>query len=129
MISTIPYATIWVPIDLYKRITKKENRSKYLRMRIIPLLAVLILLYGFIAVSNQSLLEFGQKSLANIQFFIATLIFAALSLYSLFLAVRSFRKPVKKFARCYALVVSFSCIGMTIFFGYWNVIGLRLWAY
>ena len=129
MISTIPYATIWVPIDLYKRITKKENQSKYLRMRIIPLLAVLILLYGFIAVSNQSLLEFGQKSLANIQFFIATLIFAALSLYSLFLAVRSFRKPVKKFARCYALVVSFSCIGMTIFFGYWNIIGLRLWAY
>ena len=129
MISTIPYATIWVPIDLYKRITKKENRSKYLRMRIIPLLAVLILLYGFIAVSNQSLLEFGQKSLANIQFFIATLLFAALSLYSLFLAIRSFKKEVNKFARIYAFAVSLSCIGMTIFFSYWGIIGLRLWAY
>jgi CubicO group peptidase (beta-lactamase class C family) len=129
MISTVPYAIIWVPIDLYKRITKKENRSKYLRMRIIPLLAVLILLYGFIAVSNQSLLEFGQKSLANIQFYIATLLFAALSFFSLFLAVRSFRNPVKRFACFYALVISLSCVGMTIFFSYWNIIGLRLWAY
>ncbi len=40
MLSTIPYAIVWAPIDLYKRITKKENRSKYLRARIIPLLAV-----------------------------------------------------------------------------------------
>jgi CubicO group peptidase (beta-lactamase class C family) len=129
MLSTIPYAIIWVPIDLYKRITKKENRSKYLRLRVTPLLAVLILLYGFVAVSNQSLFDFGQRTFSNIQFFCATLLFAALSFYSLFLAIRSFRKSVKILARVYALVVSLSCVGMTIFFSYWGIIGLRLWAY
>lgn len=129
MLSTIPYAIIWVPIDLYKRITKKENRAKYLQTRVIPLLAVLVLLYGFIAVSNQSLLDFGQKSFGNIQFFIATLLFAALSFYSLFLAIRNYWKPVKTIARVYALMVSLSCVGMTIFFSYRGIIGLRLWAY
>jgi hypothetical protein len=129
MLSTIPYAIVWVPIDLYKRITKEENRSRYMRMRIIPLLGVIFLLYGFIAVSNQSLLDFGQKTFGNIQFFIATLLFAALSFYSLFLAIRSFWKPVKTFARVYALIVSLSCVGMTIFFSCWGIIGLRLWAY
>jgi len=129
MLSTIPYAIVWVLIDLYKRITKKENRSKYMRARIIPLLAVLVLLYGFIAISNQSLFDFGQKTFSNIQFFVATLLFAALSIYSLFLAIRSFRKPVKTFARVYAFVVSLSCVGMTIFLSFWGIIGLRLWAY
>ena len=129
MLSTIPYAIVWIPIDLYKRITKKENRSKYLRTRVIPLLAVLVLLYGFIAISNQSLIDFGQKTFGNIQLFVATLLFAALSFYSLFIAIRSFWKPVKTFARVYALIVSLSCVGMTIFFSYWGIIGLRLWAY
>ena len=128
MLSTIPYAIVWGPIDLYKRIVKKENRSKYLRMRVTPLLAVLILLYGFIAISNQSLIDFGQKTFGNIQLFVATLLFAALSFYSLLLAIKSFWKPVKTFARVYALAVSLSCVGMTIFFGYWGLIGLRLWA-
>lgn len=129
MLSTIPYAVVWVPIDLYKRITKKENRSKYMRARIIPLLAVLVLLYGFIAISNQSLFDFGQKTFSNIQFFVATLLFAVLSIYSIFPAIRSFWKPVKTFARVYALIVSLSCVGMTIFFSCWGIIGLRLWAY
>jgi CubicO group peptidase (beta-lactamase class C family) len=129
MLSTIPYAIVWVPIDLYKWITKKENRSKYLRTRVIPLLAVIVLLYGFIAISNQSLIDFGQKTFGNIQLFVATLFFAALSFYSLFIAIRSFWKPVKIFARVYALVVSLSCVGMTVFFSYWGIIGLRLWAY
>ncbi|RPI00328.1 MAG: hypothetical protein EHM72_09540 [Calditrichaeota bacterium] len=129
MLSTIPYAIIWIPIDLYKRITKKKNCSKYLRLRVVPLLAVLILLYGFAAISNQSLFDFGQRTFANIQFFTATLLFAALSFYSLFLAIRSFRKSVITFARAYALVVSLSCVAMTIFFSYWGIIGLRLWAY
>ncbi len=129
MLSTIPYAVVWMPMDLYKRITHKENRSKYLRPRIVPLLAVLVLLYGFISVSSQSLLEFGQKSSANMQFFIVTLLFAALSLLSLLLAVRSFWKPVKTIARVYALLVSISCVGMTIFLFHWGIIGLRLWAY
>ena len=129
MLSTIPYAMVWVPIDLVKRITKKNNRSAYLRLRVTPLLAVLILLYGFMAISNQSLFDFGQKTFGNIQFFVATLLFAALSFYSLFLAIRSFRKSVKPFARVYALAVSLSCVGMTIFFSTWGIIALRLWAY
>jgi len=129
MLSTIPYAIVWIPMHLYKRITKKENRCKYLRPRIVPLLAVMALLFGFISVSNQSLLEFGQKSSANMQFFISTLLFATLSLFALFLAIRSFWKPVKPLARAYALLVSLSCVGMTIFFYSWGIIGLRLWVY
>ncbi len=129
MFSTIPYAIIWGSIGLYKRIAKKEKKLRYIQLRIVPLFAVIILIYGFIAVSNQTLLEFGQRSFGNIQFFIATLLFAILSFYSLFLAIRSFRKPVGKLVRVYVLIVSLSCVGMTIFLSYWNIIGLRLWAY
>jgi len=129
MLSTIPFAFIWIPCNIYKRITKKKNRSKYLRIRIFPLITIIILLYGFIMIGNQDPLYFAEMTPVSIQFTISTWLFAGLSFFSLFFAIISFRKPVKTADRVYALIVSLSCVGMTLFLAYWGIIGLRLWAY
>jgi len=132
MLSSILYAIVWIPVDLYKRITKKNNRSQYLRIRVIPLLAVIIILLSFTLVGmqvNQSLAYIGQKTLVNVFFYFSTWSFAILSFLSLFITVRSFKKPVKTVARLYALLLSLSCVGTTLYWGYWGIIGLKLWAY
>jgi len=129
MISAVAYSIFWVPVHLYKRIRNKDNRSKYLSMRIIPLLAVLSLVLGFIIVADQTILEFGRMTLRNLVFFISTLIFAGLSALSMLTSYRSFFKPVKKTARIYAMILSLVCFGMTLYLGYWGIIGLRLWVY
>jgi CubicO group peptidase (beta-lactamase class C family) len=132
MLSSILYAIVWIPIALYRRITKKNIRSPYLSIRVIPLLAVIIILFSFILVGmqvNQSIAYIGQKTPANIFFYFSTWIFAILSFLSLFFTVRCFRKPVKKVERIYALLLSLSCVGTSLYWGYWGIIGLKLWAY
>jgi len=129
MLSSIVYSLFWVPVHIYKKLKHKENRSKYVRMRLVPLLAVLSLILGAVKMGDQTILEFGMMTVINVIFFVSTLIFAGLSTLSLFTAYRSFFKPVRMTARLYAVLLSLSCFGMTVYLGYWGVIGLRLWAY
>lgn len=129
MVSAIAYAVFWIPVHLYKKLKNIGTRSPYLRMRIIPLFAVGSLVLGFIAVADQTILELGQPTVRNVLFFLCTLIFAGLSVLSLFIAGRSVFHPVKKTARVYAVLLSSVCLGMTLYLGYWGLIGLRLWAY
>lgn len=129
MLSTIPYALVWIPVAFIKRMAKKPHRSKYLRMRIVPLLTIVLLLYGFALLAAQDPTYLAKTTPANVQFTILTWLFAGFSFISLFLAIKSFWKPVRCIARIYALVVSSSCVGMTLFLGYWGMIGLRLWTF
>jgi len=78
---------------------------------------------------DQTILEFGMLTVLNVVFFASTLLFAGLSTLSLFTSCRSFYKPVKMIARIYAVILSSACFGMTLYLGYWGIIGLRLWAY
>jgi hypothetical protein len=129
MISTIPYGFFWIPIHFYKKIKQSSNRSNYIRMRLVPLSAILILLFGILKIGDQTILELGKMTAINVVFFISTLLFAGLSCYSLFTTYRSFFKPVRKIARLYAVMVSVACFGMTLYLTYWGIIGLRTWAY
>ena len=129
MLSSIVYSIFWIPIQLYKKFRNKGNRSRYLRMRMAPLLAVLSLVLGGLVIANQDLLEFGSLTAPNVIFFISTLFFAGFSALSLFFSYRSFFKPVRLVARIYAAMLSSACFGMTLYLGYWGIIGIRLWAY
>lgn len=129
MLSSIVYSLFWVPVHIYKKLQHKENRSEYVRMRLIPLLAVLSLILGAVKMGDQTILEFGMLTVINVIFFVSTLVFAGLSTLSLFTAYRGFFKPVKMIARVYAVLLSSACFGMTLYLGYWGVIGLRLWTY
>ncbi|UCC43519.1 MAG: beta-lactamase family protein [Candidatus Zixiibacteriota bacterium] len=129
MLSGVAYGLFWIPVHLYKKVWKKGDRSPYLWMRIIPLLAVLSLVLGVMPVADQTMLQFGQMTVRNVIFFISTLVFAGLSVVSVYTTYKSFFKPVSKFARVYATLLSSACLGMTLYFGYWGLIGLRTWSY
>jgi len=131
MFSSIVYCLIWIPVHIYKRWKRKTNRSHYIRMRLIPLLAVMSLLIGIVTfiITEPSMLEIGQRTFCNVIFFISTLIFASFSILSLFTTYKSFFKSVKKVERMYAILLSSACFGMTIYLSYWGIIGLRMWVY
>lgn len=129
MLSSIVYSLFWVPVHIYKKLKRRDNRSKYVSMRLIPLLAVLSLILGVVKMGDQTILELGMLTVLNVVFFASTLLFAGLSTLSLFTSYRSFYKPVKMIARIYAVMLSSACFGMTLYLGYWGLIGLRLWEY
>lgn len=129
MCSALAYALFWIPVHVFKWITKRDTRSKYLWMRIVPLAAVASLVLGILFAANQDLLQFGTFTFKNVIFFLSTLVFAAFSVISLYTTWRSFHKPVHVVARIYTVVLSVSCSGMTFYLAYWGIIGLRTWAY
>jgi len=131
MMSAIVYSLFWVPVYLYKLLRRKKSRPTYVRMRVVPLFAVLSLVLGMVIfmVSGPSMLEIGQKTPANVVLFLSTLVFAGLSVLSLFTSFRSFFKPVKKLDRIYTVILSSACFGMAVYLAYWGIIGLRLWVY
>ncbi len=129
MITSIPYAIFWIPLFIYKKIRGRESSSKYISMRLVPLLAVLSLILGFIKMGDQTLLEFGLLTPLNVIFFISTILFAGFSILSLYTTYRSFYKPVTMTARIYAGLLSVSCFGMTLLLWQWGIIGIRLWSY
>ena len=101
----------------------------YVSMKLVPLLAILSLVFGGLKVGDQTVLELGKMTIPNVVFYLSTLLFAALSIINLFITYRSFYKPVKTAARIYAVVLAAACFGMTLYLGYWGLIGLKLWAY
>jgi CubicO group peptidase (beta-lactamase class C family) len=129
MLSSIAYAIFWIPVHIYKKLKHSENRSKCVSMRLVPLLAVVSLILGTLKMGDQTILEFGMFTAPNAIFYVSTLLFAGLSTLSLFTTYRSFRRPVRTVARSYAVLLSASCFGMTLYLNYSGVIGLRLWAY
>ena len=131
MMSSILYSLFWIPVFICKRLKRSDNTPEYIRMRVIPLLAVLSLVVGIgaIMISEPSILEIGQKTPANVVFFISTLFFAGFSVLGFIFAILSVRKPVKMISKIYAFLLSVSCLGMTVYLTFWGIIGLRLWAY
>lgn len=131
MFSAIVYALIWIPIYIYKRIKHKDNIQKYIWMRLVPLFAVLSLVVGTLAIfiSGPTMLELGKCTLVNVIFFISTLFFAGFSVVSVYTTYRSFFKPVKSLDRIYAVILTVACFSMTLYLGYWGIIGLRMWVY
>ncbi|MCP4151814.1 MAG: beta-lactamase family protein [bacterium] len=129
MFSAVLYAFIWVPLYFYKRIRQRGELPGYPAMRVMPLLAVLSLFCGVIFFPSQATVEGAQKTVGNMVFFVSTLVFAGSSCISVVLAVVSFWKPVRMMARIYASVLSSACFGMTVYMWYWNLVGLRMWAY
>lgn len=129
MLTVFLYPLLWVPVHLWRKLFRRQQGVEYLRMRVTPLLAVVSLVLGIVAVGNQTVLELGQLTLKNVVFFGSTLAFAALSMLSLFFALASLRRPVNRAARIYALAVSIACCLVVGYLGYWGLIGLRTWAY
>jgi CubicO group peptidase (beta-lactamase class C family) len=129
MLSSIIYALIWIPRYFYRLFRGRQNINRDVITKIFPLLAVSSLIVGLLFISNQSLQYIGKMSFENVIFFICTLLFAAFSFCSLFVSVKKFKRPSNLILRIYNLLVSLACFGMTIFLGYWDFIGLRMWAY
>jgi hypothetical protein len=129
MFTPILYALFWIPGHLFKILTHRENRCRFLRMRWAPLLAILVLTLGIYIFVNQSMLDLAQRSVNNVVFFVSTLLFAALSLLTLIFTVQSFFKAVRPTARVYSVILSIAFLGMTIYLTRWGIIGLRIWAY
>jgi len=127
MLSTIVYGLIWISVSGYKRIYKNQAPEKKDFVVILPFLATIILITGFILIFNQEIYYLGKKTFANVGFFISTLLFLILSLINLIYTIRFLTRFVNKIQKVYHLIVSVTLSCLSIYLWYWGIIGLKLW--
>jgi CubicO group peptidase (beta-lactamase class C family) len=127
MASALPYALVWGFWLLLAKYIRKIKRMKHVRVRAVPLLAVLSLLvivFAFTKATN----EIGVFNFWSLLIFVGTIAFLLLSLAGLALAVSVPKREIHKWARIHSLLVSMACCIVTLFLSAWHLIGLRLWA-
>jgi CubicO group peptidase (beta-lactamase class C family) len=127
MASALPYALFWSSWQLLARFIKKVKRLKHVRVRAVPLFAVLSLVLVLVAFTK-AMDNIGTFNFWSFLIWIMTITFMVLSLVGLALAVSVPKAEMHKVERIYSLVVSSACCIVMLFFSSWHLIGLRLWA-
>jgi CubicO group peptidase (beta-lactamase class C family) len=127
MASAVPYALFWGLWLLLARFIKRIKQLKHVRVRAVPVFAVLSLLIAVFAF-NKATNEIGVFNFWSFLVFVGTIAFMLLSLAGLALAVSVPRKEIHKWVRIHSLLVSMACCVVTLFLSAWHLIGLRLWA-
>jgi CubicO group peptidase (beta-lactamase class C family) len=123
MASALLFALLWGLLWLFRKL----KGVKHLRVRVVPLLAVLCLLVVLFAFTR-ALSDIGVLNFWSFLVCAGTILFALLSLVSLALAVSVPKTEIHKGVRIHSLLVSMACCVVTLFFSAWHLIGLRLWA-
>jgi CubicO group peptidase (beta-lactamase class C family) len=129
MLSSLIYALFWIPRWVYRVFRGRHKRDDAIIARAFSLAAVSSLVLGILCLLSQPLLDMGRMSSGNVVFFLGTLLFAIFSVCSLVLFVITYGTNRSLMGRLYDLLVSLACIGMTAYLAYWDIIGLRMWAY
>jgi len=123
LLSAVLFALVWL---ILWAIGKLKD-VKHLSVRAVPLVATLLL--AAVMFSMTKIFEdVGQVGLWSVTIFAGTILFAFLSLFGLWLAVRVPRAEIHNGIRIHSLLVSAACCLLTAFFASWHLIGLRLWA-
>jgi CubicO group peptidase (beta-lactamase class C family) len=121
--SALLFALVWILLLLFG----KMKEVKHLRVRVVPVLAILCLLAAVFSF-GKAVEDVGVLNFWSAVVFLATLLFELLSLVGLFFAVRVPKTEIHNGVRIHSLLVSLACCIVTIFFSAWHLIGLRLWA-
>jgi len=127
MAAALPYALFWGAWLLLGRFIEKLKRMKHVRVRAVPLFAVLsflLVLFAFTKVTD----NIGTFNFWSFLVWITPIAFMLLSLVGLALAVSVPKAEMHKAERIYSLVVSSACCIVTLFLSSWHLIALRLWA-
>ena len=124
MLSTVPFALIW----LARKLIGKMKEVQHLAVRVAPLLAVLSLVAIPLCFNALHGSAIGTANIFTIGIYMATILFALLSLLGLVLALRVPKAEIHRGVRIHSLLVSLAGCVVALFFASWGLIGLRLWA-
>ena len=125
--AALPYALFWGGWLLLARFIKRVKQVKHVRVRAVPLVAVLSLFLALFAFTK-AMDNIGTFNFWSFLIWAMTIAFAVLSLVGLVLAVSVPKSEMHKVERIYALLVSSACCVITLFLSAWHLIGLRLWV-
>jgi len=127
MLSAVLFALVWVPL-------KSLGRFKTIPLRevLVPLLATLSPLAAFVLpvmLSSDMTQDLGTFTGFSLAIYLGSLVFAALTAYSLYTSYRAYSVEMSRFVRLHSVLVSLACVVLLSYAWANDLIGLRTWAY
>lgn len=134
-LSALGFAPIWI----VRKLMGKVPSSGPLSLRVLPVLSVLLLIAfdGLLIFGLRGMLRagsiddyfvMGSPSAYSISLMILSIAFPLVALAGLFVAWRARKTPMNRVAYWHSVVVAVAIVGVAVYYGYWGLIGLRLWA-
>jgi hypothetical protein len=122
---------LYAPFWLIGGLIKKRRRPVERPIRLWPLIAALSLAtsIGIMALAGSDAINrLGNLTIWSFGLYLCTLIFAGASLASAGALWLARKQPVRKNVRWFSIAVTTALLIVTIYFAWWGIIGIRLWA-
>jgi CubicO group peptidase (beta-lactamase class C family) len=129
---------IMAPIWIVRRWLRKSRNPGPWRVRFLPLVSVALLVAfdvliasGFRGVLSGKYIDdpsLGTLNLHTVSLWLASLGFPLAAFASLYVVWRERHTPMKLAVYWYSVLVSLTMAATAIYYGYWGLIGLRLWV-
>jgi CubicO group peptidase (beta-lactamase class C family) len=134
VLSSLLMAPVWV----FKKLFCKNYNPGPLSVRFWPLASAallvvfdLLLVYGFRGVLVYSCFDdfnLGTRNFLTVSIMLASIAFPLAAGMGLYCAYRRRNTPMKRRVYWYCILVATAVVASAIYYGYWSLIGLRLWV-
>lgn len=134
VVSSLVMAPIWI----VRRWLGKSRNPGPLSVRFLPLTSAALLaaymgliFLGFHGIMMGRFIDdtiLGKPGLLSVSIWLASLAFPLTAVASLYVIWRKRNAPMKRKVYWFSVLVAMVMTGTAIYFGYWGLIGLRLWA-
>lgn len=127
LISVLVYAPLW----MLRCLSKKHRRPEEFSMLLWPLIAVLSLLCIVVICmfsADVFISRLGNLTTWSFSLFLATIIFAAASIASIFALWNASKNKSSICIRIYSMMITIALVISTTYLAYWGIIGLRTWS-
>ncbi len=129
---------ILAPIWSYKKLRRKQYNSGPLAVRVLPLVSVTLLimfelllvcgLWGVLTSRYVDDVSLGTPTFLTVGIMLSSGAFPLVAFAGLFVAYRERQAPMNRMAYWHSVLVGVAVTGVAIYYGYWGLVGLRLWA-
>jgi hypothetical protein len=135
VLSSVLFAPVWV----VRMIFGKLRNAGPLSVRVMPLLGAAFLIVFDVAFAIgelgwitgyevDDLMPLGTPSVLSITLMLSSIAFALATVASLYVLYRERTAAMNRVVYWHSLAVTAGLLAAAIYYGYWGVIGVRLWA-
>lgn len=127
-----------IPIWAWRKIFCKRSPSGPLPLRLLPALSAILLVAfdllilkafrGIITCTYIDDVSVGTPSLLTVSIMLTSLAFPLAAVAALYAGYRQRNEPIKCWSYWHSVLVATAVAATAIYYGYWGLVGLRLWA-
>jgi len=135
VLSSLLFAPIWI----FRKLLGKLDNAGPLSVRVMPLVSTVLLMafdgllaFGFrgliTARSVDDLSILGVPSLLTVSLMLVSIAFPLAAVASLYVMYRERSATMNRMAYWHSVLVALAMVAVAVYYGYWGLLGIRLWA-